>query len=160
MLDRDLQTMGEKELARLWGRKIGFIFQSYRLLPTLTALENTMIPLELSGEKNPADRARQWLRKVGLHERGHHLPNQLSGGEQQRVALARAMATDPEILFADEPTGNLDSKTGKDMAELLFSLVQERGATMILVTHEATLASRTGRVIELDGGKVVRDQRS
>ncbi len=154
---RDMNALDESELSRLWGTKIGFIFQSYRLLPTLTALENASVPLELAKDRDARRVAGEWLEKVGLKDRMHHRPSQLSGGEQQRVALARALAADPEILFADEPTGNLDTKTGREMADLLFALVRERGATLILVTHESSLASRTGRVVELEAGRVIRD---
>ncbi len=158
LFGRDLDAMGEAELSRQWGRNIGFIFQSYRLLPTLTALENAAVPLELAGEKDALRRAEEWLVKAGLKERLHHRPSQLSGGEQQRVALARALAAGPRILFADEPTGNLDTKTGGEMADLIFALVRERGTALILVTHEASLAARTGRVIELNAGRIVRNE--
>lgn len=157
LLNQNLADLKERELARLWGSRVGFIFQSYRLLPSLTAIENVRVPLELSGISNDAEpKAREWLEKVGLADRIHHLPSQLSGGEQQRVALARALATGPDILFADEPTGNLDSKTGRQMADLLFSLVEGQKTTLLLITHEVSLAARTRRTIALEGGKILK----
>jgi putative ABC transport system ATP-binding protein len=151
---RDLAQLSAGELASFRGRRMGFIFQSYRLLPTLTALENVRVPLELGGISEPQALARQWLERVGLGERAGHLPARLSGGEQQRVALARALAPSPALIFADEPTGNLDSQTGSQMADLLFSLVADHAATLVLVTHETSLASRAGRVIEMRDGRI------
>jgi putative ABC transport system ATP-binding protein len=156
---RDLSTMGEGELALFRGRRMGFIFQSYRLLPTLSAEENVRVPLELAGRRDASAVARRWLEQVGLAGRGSHLPSRLSGGEQQRVALARALAPQPALIFADEPTGNLDSRTGNEMADLLFALVKDQGSTLILVTHEERLAQRAGRRIELRDGQLVSDRR-
>jgi putative ABC transport system ATP-binding protein len=133
---------------------IGFVFQSFQLLPSLTALENVMLPLELSGDKNAKSAATALLTRVGLAHRLSHTPKQLSGGEQQRVALARAFVTHPAILFADEPTGNLDSKTGAHIIDLLFELNSENNTTLILVTHDRALAARCGRTIQLDAGQV------
>ena len=154
---RDLASLSPSALARLRGERMGFVFQSYRLLPTLTALENVAVPLELAGRSGALAIARTWLERVGLGERASHLPAKLSGGEQQRVALARALAPSPALVFADEPTGNLDSRTGAAMTELLFGLVGESGATLVLVTHDATLAARAGRRIELSDGRIVAD---
>ncbi len=151
----DLTAMSESHISGLWGRKIGFVFQSYYLLPSMTAEENVRAPLEIAGIKNSREKALAWLEKVGLAERARHLPSQLSGGEQQRVALARALVSQPEILFADEPTGNLDSKTGREMEELIFSLLGENKTTLVLVTHEMPFARKASRVLELDGGKIV-----
>jgi putative ABC transport system ATP-binding protein len=154
---RDLAALSPSALARLRGARMGFVFQSYRLLPTLTALENISVPLELAGRPDASATARTWLERVGLGARAGHLPAKLSGGEQQRVALARALAPAPALVFADEPTGNLDSRTGSAMADLLFGLVGESGATLILVTHDAGLAARAGRRIELSDGRIVSD---
>ncbi|HEX3134795.1 MAG TPA: ABC transporter ATP-binding protein [Planctomycetota bacterium] len=154
---RDLATLSVSALARLRGERMGFVFQSYRLLPTLTALENVAVPLELAGRAGALMTARTWLERVGLGERAGHLPAKLSGGEQQRVALARALAPSPALVFADEPTGNLDSRTGAAMTELLFGLVGESGATLVLVTHDTALAARAGRRIELSDGRIVAD---
>jgi putative ABC transport system ATP-binding protein len=154
---RDLASLSPSVLARLRGERMGFVFQSYRLLPTLTALENVAVPLELAGRSGALAIARTWLERVGLGERAGHLPAKLSGGEQQRVALARALAPSPALVFADEPTGNLDSRTGAAMTELLFGLVAESGATLVLVTHDAALAARAGRRIELSDGRIVVD---
>ncbi|MBI2915977.1 MAG: ABC transporter ATP-binding protein, partial [Elusimicrobia bacterium] len=153
----DLQSFREDQMAEIWNKRMGFVFQSYYLLPTLTAEENVRIPLEIAGDPRGEEKAKFWLEKVGLGERGNHLPNQLSGGEQQRVALARAMISSPEILFADEPTGNLDTQTGKEMAHLLFSLVQEQGTTLVLVTHELSLAKQAKRIVRLEGGKIIKE---
>ncbi|EAR14973.1 MULTISPECIES: ABC transporter ATP-binding protein [Robiginitalea] len=149
-----LESLSEDERAVLRNRKVGFIFQNFQLLPTLTALENVSVPLELRGEKQAGEQARELLAKVGLGERVHHYPSQLSGGEQQRVALARAFANRPEVLFADEPTGNLDEETGNRVVQLLFDLNKEAGTTLIIVTHDMDLARRCDRMLRLKGGKV------
>ena len=151
----DLSTLDEDGRAKLRGEKVGFVFQSFQLLPSLTALENVMLPLELNGDRDALVTAADYLGRVGLDHRHRHYPRQLSGGEQQRVAIARAFATDPEILLADEPTGNLDSDTGSLIIDLLFSLNKEKDTTLILVTHESDLASRCDRQIRLASGKVV-----
>jgi putative ABC transport system ATP-binding protein len=152
----DLATLDEDGRARLRGEKVGFVFQSFQLIPTLTARENVQVPLELRGEDGRA-RASELLARVGLGERGHHYPAQLSGGEQQRVALARAFATRPRVLFADEPTGNLDAATGASVIDLLVEMNREAGTTLVLVTHDLELAARAGRVLRLAGGRVVSD---
>lgn len=152
----DLQSLDEDARAALRKQYVGFVFQSFLLVPTLTALENVMLALSVSGRGNTAT-AREWLERVGLGHRLHHTPRQLSGGEQQRVALARAFAGRPTILFADEPTGNLDARTGAQIDDLLFSLNAEAGTTLVLVTHEPRLAARCHRVLHLDGGQLVRD---
>ncbi len=149
-----LESLSEDERAVQRNRKVGFIFQNFQLLPTLTALENVSVPLELRGDKQAAEQARELLAKVGLGERVHHYPSQLSGGEQQRVALARAFANRPEVLFADEPTGNLDEETGNRVVQLLFDLNKEAGTTLIIVTHDMDLARRCDRMLRLKGGKV------
>jgi putative ABC transport system ATP-binding protein len=153
----DLTAMDEDDRARLRGEKVGFVFQSFQLISTLTALENVQVPLELRGEDGAADRARELLARVGLADRLDHFPTQLSGGEQQRVAIARAFANSPRVLFADEPTGNLDSDTGGRIVELLEALNRESGSTIVLVTHDATLASRAQRIIRLSDGRVIAD---
>jgi putative ABC transport system ATP-binding protein len=153
----DLGALGEDARARLRGEKVGFVFQSFQLIPTLTALENVSVPLELRGDADAAERARDLLARVGLGDRATHLPAQLSGGEQQRVAVARAFANRPRILFADEPTGNLDGATGARIIELIESLNRESGSTVILVTHDASLADRTDRIIRLADGRVIAD---
>ncbi|MEO5995887.1 MAG: ABC transporter ATP-binding protein [Chitinophagaceae bacterium] len=150
-----LDNLNEDQRASVRNKYVGFIFQNFQLLPTLTALENVMVPLELRGEKNVRPRAQDLLDKVGLADRGHHYPAQLSGGEQQRVSLARAFSNKPGILFADEPTGNLDAETSEKIIDLIFNLNKEAGTTLILVTHDLDLAGRTGRVIRLKGGKAV-----
>jgi len=150
----ELFALNEDGRARLRGRMVGFVFQSFQLLPALTALENVMLPLELAGGKDAAARARLVLGRVGLADRLGHYPRQLSGGEQQRVAVARAFVTEPKILFADEPTGNLDSATGEQVIELLFEMNRERGTTLMLVTHDEALASRCGRRIRISGGEL------
>jgi putative ABC transport system ATP-binding protein len=155
--DADLGKLNENERARLRGEKVGFVFQTFQLIPTLTALENVQVPLELRGTPGAAERARDLIDRVGLFGRGHHFPTQLSGGEQQRVAVARAFANSPRILFADEPTGNLDNATGHRIFELLQSLNSDAGSTIVLVTHDASLASRASRVIRLLDGSVVED---
>jgi putative ABC transport system ATP-binding protein len=156
---QELVGLGEDALARLRGRTLGFVFQSFHLLPTLTAEENVAVPLELRGERDARPRARALLATVGLADRGHHLPAQLSGGEQQRVALARAFVAEPPILLADEPTGNLDSATGERVLALLADLRARTGTTMVLVTHDASLAARADRVITLRDGRVESDRR-
>ncbi len=153
----DLFALDEDGRARLRGRMVGFVFQSFQLLPALTALENVMLPLELSGGADAAARAREVLGRVGLAERLGHYPRQLSGGEQQRVAVARAFVTQPKVLFADEPTGNLDSATGENVIELLFEMNRERGATLVLVTHDSELARRCDRRIHIAGGELTHE---
>jgi len=150
-----LTDMDEDGRADIRNQYVGFVFQSFQLLPGLTALENVMLPLELAGDKLAKASARALLDRVGLINRLSHYPNQLSGGEQQRVALARAFVTEPTILFADEPTGNLDSNTGEHIIDLLFQLNQEQQTTLVLVTHDPALASRCGRSINLEAGKIV-----
>src|SRR5215204_382113 len=153
-----LEKLTEDQRAQVRNQHIGFIFQNFQLLPTLTALENVMVPLELRGEKNVKPHALDLLEKVGLADRGHHYPSQLSGGEQQRVSLARAFSNRPSILFADEPTGNLDAETSGKIVNLIFDLNKQAGTTLILVTHDVDLASRTGRIIRLKGGRVIADE--
>ena len=152
-----LNNLNEEGRAALRNREIGFIFQNFQLLPSLTALENVMVPLELRREKNARQRALEMLDKVGLTQRQHHYPIQMSGGEQQRISLARAFSNKPKILFADEPTGNLDGETGAKMIELLFALNQEMGTTLALVTHDMELASRTQRILSIKNGNLVSD---
>ena len=154
---RPFSTLDEDARAKVRGEKVGFVFQSFQLVPTLTALENVQVPLELRGEPGAPARARELLQRVGLGDRMHHVPAQLSGGEQQRVALARAFVNRPRILFADEPTGNLDSDNGARIVELIESLNRESGSTVVLVTHDLQLAARTQRVIRLSDGSVVAD---
>jgi putative ABC transport system ATP-binding protein len=155
--DSDLTAMSENGRARLRGEKVGFVFQSFQLIPTLTAQENIQVPLELRGESGADIRARDLLERVGLSGRGHHFPTQLSGGEQQRVAIARAFANSPRILFADEPTGNLDGATGAKIVELLESINRNEGSTVILVTHDQNIAAHAHRTIRLRDGVVVED---
>jgi putative ABC transport system ATP-binding protein len=150
-----LSTLDEDGRAKVRGEKVGFVFQSFQLLPSLTALENVMLPLELRGDTDVRSPAQQILQKVGLGERLDHYPRQLSGGEQQRVALARAFVTRPALLFADEPTGNLDTRTGQAIIELLFGLNADTGTTLVLVTHDERLAERCDRVLRLDTGRLV-----
>jgi len=150
-----LFKLDEDGRAALRQRTVGFVFQSFQLLPNLTALENVMLPLELGNTSNIDTQARDMLARVGLAERLHHYPKQLSGGEQQRVAIARAFVVKPKILFADEPTGNLDSATGERVIELLFELNREQGATIVLVTHDAALAQRCNRSFRIDAGRLV-----
>ncbi len=157
---QDLGSLTEDERALLRNHKVGFIFQDYQLLPTLTALENVSVPLELQGVKGATESARKLLVKVGLGDRVHHYPSQLSGGEQQRVALARAFSNQPAILFADEPTGNLDEETGEKVVELLFELNREAGTTLVIVTHDLELAKKTGRILRLKGGRVLQKEHS
>lgn len=152
---RNLTEMDEDGRAEMRNRLVGFVFQSFQLLPGLTALENVMLPLELRGNEQAREAAQALLERVGLEHRLTHTPKQLSGGEQQRVALARAFVTKPAILFADEPTGNLDSKTGEHIIDLLFELNQENRTTLILVTHDTALASKCQRSIKLEAGRIV-----
>ncbi|MGM0525787.1 ABC transporter ATP-binding protein [Idiomarina seosinensis] len=149
-----LSDLDEEQRAKVRADKIGFIFQQFLLVPSLTALENVMLPAELAGHKGAEKEARELLAKVGLDDRWHHYPNQLSGGEQQRVAIARAFVGQPKILFADEPTGNLDSKTGGKVEQLLFDLNKDYGTTLIMVTHDNQLAERCQRVLRMDAGKL------
>lgn len=151
----DIFKLNEDERAILRGRLLGFMFQSFQLLPSLTALENVMLPLELSGTDNAREIAHDWLARVGLKERTGHYPRQLSGGEQQRVAIARAFVTHPKMLFADEPTGNLDAATGAQIIDLMFQINREQGTTLVLVTHDKNLSARCSRVIELVAGRAV-----
>jgi putative ABC transport system ATP-binding protein len=150
----NLAAMGEDELARFRGRRIGIVFQSFHLIPTMTALENVALPLEFAARSDAFARAEAELRAVGLGNRLDHYPAQLSGGEQQRVAIARALAPDPAILVADEPTGNLDGKTGEQIVSLLFALKRERGATLILVTHDLSLAEQCDTIVRLRDGRI------
>jgi putative ABC transport system ATP-binding protein len=156
---RDLTAMDEESRALLRGEMVGFVFQNFQLLPSLTALENVMLPLEVRGDANAAGQASEWLDRVGLGDRSHHYPQQLSGGEQQRVAVARAFASNAPILFADEPTGNLDTVTGEKVADMLFALNQEQGTTLVLVTHDDRLAARCQRQLRMHGGELVEVHR-
>lgn len=156
----EITRLSEDELARFRRDTVGFVFQSYHLIPTLTALENVAVPLELAGERNALERARTLLTEVGLRERAHHYPVQLSGGEQQRVAVARAACRQPRVLLADEPTGNLDSATGKQIIELLVALNRNLGSTLVLVTHDAALAAYADRVVTLRDGQIASDEPS
>src|SRR5665647_2245046 len=153
-----LEDLNEDQLAAVRNKYVGFIFQNFQLMPTLTALENVMVPLELRGEKKARSRSMDLLDKVGLADRSHHYPAQLSGGEQQRVSIARAFSNKPLILFADEPTGNLDDETSGKIVNLIFDLNREAGTTLLLVTHNGDLAARTHRIIHLKGGKIVSDE--
>jgi putative ABC transport system ATP-binding protein len=150
-----LNPLDEDERAVLRNLKVGFVFQDFQLLPTLTALENVSVPLELQGERHASGAARALLEKVGLGDRLHHYPSQLSGGEQQRVAVARAFSNQPSILFADEPTGNLDAETGEKVEQLLFELNRELGTTLVIVTHDMELAQKTQKILRLKGGKII-----
>jgi len=154
----ELDTLNEDERALLRNKNIGFIFQDFQLLPTLTALENVSVPLELQGNKNAGSIAKELLQKVGLGARTSHYPSQLSGGEQQRVALARAFSNKPSLLFADEPTGNLDEETGEKVIQLLFELNKEAGTTLVIVTHDLDLAQRTQHILRLKGGKILTQE--
>ena len=154
---QDLSTTSEDDLARFRAERVGFVFQSFHLIPTLTARENVQVPLELRGEE-AEQRADELLTRVGLDGRGHHYPAQLSGGEQQRVALARAFCNRPRILFADEPTGNLDAETGARVVDIMLELNRELGTTTVLVTHDLTLAQKARRIIRLANGEIVSDQ--
>lgn len=149
-----LNAMDEDDRAYLRNQYVGFVFQNFQLLSTLTALENVMVPLELRGERDVAPKAKELLERVGLGNRSHHYPSQLSGGEQQRVAMARAFITNPKILFADEPTGNLDEENAEHITELLFGMNKEKGTTLVLVTHNLELAQRTKRILRMRGGKL------
>lgn len=153
-----LNAMSEDDRAYVRNQFVGFVFQNFQLLPTLTALENVMVPLELRGERNIAPKAKELLDRVGLGERLHHFPTQLSGGEQQRVAMARAFITSPKILFADEPTGNLDEENASHITRLLFGMNQEEKTTLILVTHNLELAQKTERILQMKGGRLVHEQ--
>ncbi|HEY9002436.1 MAG TPA: ABC transporter ATP-binding protein [Mucilaginibacter sp.] len=155
-----LGDLSEDQRAQVRNQHVGFIFQNFQLLPTLTALENVMVPLELRGEKNIRTRSLDLLDKVGLADRGHHYPAQLSGGEQQRVSLARAFSNQPKILFADEPTGNLDAETSEKVVKLIFDLNREAGTTLVLVTHDLDLAAKTQRIIRIKGGKLISDDKT
>jgi putative ABC transport system ATP-binding protein len=152
-----LNAMSEDDRAYIRNQYVGFVFQNFQLLSTLTALENVMVPLELRGEKNVGPKAKELLHRVGLGDRLLHYPTQLSGGEQQRVAMARAFITDPKILFADEPTGNLDEENAQHITELLFNMNKEQGTTLVLVTHNLELAQRTQRILRMKGGRLVED---
>lgn len=153
-----LNDLSEDQRAQVRNQYVGFIFQNFQLLPTLTALENVMVPMELRGAKDIRSHAIALLEKVGLANRGHHYPAQLSGGEQQRVSLARAFSNKPRILFADEPTGNLDAETSEKVVKLIFDLNQEAGTTLVLVTHDMELAAKTGRIIRIKGGRLIGDE--
>jgi len=153
-----LSSLNEDERAQLRNQEVGFIFQNFQLLPTLSALENVSVPLELQGAKNAAKRGMELLDQVGLADRFHHYPSQLSGGEQQRVALARAFSNSPSILFADEPTGNLDEETGEKVIKLLFDLNRASDTTLVIVTHDLDLANRTQQILQLKGGKILTNQ--
>ena len=155
LADRELTALDEDGRAAVRARHVGFVFQSFHLVPSLTAVENVMLPLELSGRRDARPAALEVLGRVGLAGRVGHYPRQLSGGEQQRVAIARAFVTRPDVLFADEPTGNLDAATGGRIMDLLFGLNAETGTTLVLVTHDRALADRCGRIIQLDAGRIV-----
>jgi len=151
----EITALSEDRLAKLRGEKIGFVFQSFHLIPSLTALENILVPMEIAGRRDAGARARTLLAEVGLGERGHHYPSQLSGGEQQRVAIARALSNEPKIILADEPTGNLDSNTGRTVIDLLLTINRTRGTTVIVVTHDPEIASMADARISLRDGRVV-----
>ncbi|MEO7988374.1 MAG: ABC transporter ATP-binding protein [Chryseolinea sp.] len=157
LMNFKLNAIDEDDRAYLRNQFVGFVFQNFQLLSTLTALENVMVPLELRGEKNVAPKAKELLHRVGLGDRVQHYPSQLSGGEQQRVAMARAFITNPKILFADEPTGNLDEENAVNLTELLFNMNKEQGTTLVLVTHNLELAQRTQRILRMKGGKLVEE---
>jgi len=156
----NLTSLDEDGRAAVRAASVGFVFQSFHLVPSLNALENVMLPLELAGNENPRETANTIMRKVGLGERWSHYPSQLSGGEKQRVAIARAFATEPAVLFADEPTGNLDARTGETIVELMFELNHHSSTTLVLVTHDSTLAERCDRILGLDAGRLVTDERA
>ena len=153
----EITALGEEQRAKVRARSVGFVFQTFQLIDSLTALENVMLPLELRGDRQAKEDAHEFLDRVGLSARTTHYPRQLSGGEQQRVAIARAFASGPKVLFADEPTGNLDTHTGARVADLIFDLNREAGTTLVLVTHDAALATRCGRTVTLEAGRVVTD---
>lgn len=157
LMAMDLMDKTEDQKAQIRNQHVGFVFQNFQLIPTLTALENVMVPLELRGDKTAKSEALKRIREVGLLDRQDHYPTQLSGGEQQRIAIARAFVTTPSILFADEPTGNLDDETGAAIENLLFRLNQEHGTTLIMVTHDVELAKKTERIIRLKSGKIASD---
>ena len=156
----NLTSLDEDGRAAVRAASVGFVFQSFHLVPSLNALENVMLPLELAGNDNPRETANTIMQKVGLGERWSHYPSQLSGGEKQRVAIARAFATEPAVLFADEPTGNLDARTGETIVELMFELNHHSSTTLVLVTHDSTLAERCDRILGLDAGRLVTDERA
>ena len=158
--DYCITDMNEEQRAKVRSELVGFVFQTFQLLPGLTALENVSLPLELTGRKRATEMARDYLSKVGLAERLDHYPKQMSGGEQQRVAIARAFACEPRVLFADEPTGNLDSKTGNQVADLLFEMNKQQQTTLVLVTHEQTLADRCDSWVLIDSGQVANQKES
>ncbi len=160
IVDVKLNALSEDDRAYVRNQYVGFVFQNFQLLSTLTALENVMVPLELRGGDNAAAKAEELLKRVGLGARLHHYPSQLSGGEQQRVAIARAFITDPRILFADEPTGNLDEENAHHVTELLFSMNKEQGTTLVLVTHNLELAQRTGRILRMKGGRLMSEDQT
>ena len=153
--DTAIDNLNEDERAALRNKYVGFVFQNFQLIPTLTALENVMIPLEFQKQKNASGKAAEMLQKVGLSDRLHHYPSQLSGGEQQRVAIARAFVHQPKLLFADEPTGNLDADTKENIEDLLFEMNRAAGTTLVIVTHDAELAAKTNQIIRLKGGQVI-----
>lgn len=156
----NLSALNEDERAALRNKEVGFIFQNFQLLPTLTAIENVSVPLELQGDKNATTRAKELLEQVGLADRIDHYPSQLSGGEQQRVALARAFVNKPSILFADEPTGNLDEETGEKVIKLLFELNKSAGTTLVIISHDLDLANRTQQILRLKGGQILTNERT
>jgi len=156
----DITTLGEDQLARLRGEKIGFVFQFFHLVPSLTAFENVLIPMEIAGRRAGAVRARELMHEVGLTDRAHHYPSQLSGGEQQRVAIARALANDPPLVLADEPTGNLDGHNAAQVFELMLELNRELQTSLVIVTHDTRLAARMDRVLTLSGGNLREEPRS
>lgn len=158
LLGEKINSQSEDELARLRRGRVSMVFQSFHLLPTMTAFDNVRVPLEIAKLDNIDRRAKTILRNVGLENRLHHYPGQLSGGERQRVAIARALASDPELVFADEPTGNLDQRTGQGVADMLFDLARERGTTLILVTHDLALAKRAGRIVTMQDGELLEGQ--
>lgn len=160
LCNENINNLNEDQRAQLRNREVGFIFQNFQLLPTLTALENVSVPLELQGDNKALQKSKNLLDKVGLAKRMYHYPSQLSGGEQQRVALARAFANSPSILFADEPTGNLDGETGEKVIQLLFDLNKEAGTTLVIITHDLELANRTQQILRLKGGQVLTNERT
>ncbi len=157
LCQKELNNLSEDQRADVRNYNVGFVFQNFQLIPTLTAMENILIPLELQGKSDRTEVAMQLLERVGLADRANHYPNQLSGGEQQRISIARAFSNQPKILFADEPTGNLDEATGAKIEKLIFDLNKEQNTTLVLVTHDLELAKKTDRVIKLKGGKIIED---